>query len=302
MPGCRAVATEIWDEFEGRERGVEFRNMTRSPAKRTRVVRRAESERDDKYFSKVIGKALDIMAILRASSQPLSLNELTLRVGLAKSSVFRMLHTLEVSGYLERDPAGHYAVSAGVRAWGRDQFLADVIETAHPIMRGLISELSETVSLAMRFENRIEVVASIESPQLIRMGNTVGRILPPHASSLGKAITAYQTDGVRERLIRSYGLNRFTSHTIVDEVALKAEYERICKCGYSIDAEESVLEGRCFGAPVFAPKQEVFAALSISMPKMRVRDKQGEARLVNAVRRGAAEITERMAATSRATA
>jgi DNA-binding IclR family transcriptional regulator len=293
---------QVGDTFERRGRGVEFRNMTRSPAKRARLVRQAETERDDKYFSKVIGKALDIMAILRASSQPLSLNELTLRVGLAKSSVFRMLHTLEVSGYLERDPAGRYAVSAGVRAWGREQFLADLIETAQPIMRGLIAELGETVSLAMRFDNRIEVVASIESPQLIRMGNTVGRILPPHASSLGKAITAHQTDGVRERLIRSYGLSRFTSHTIVDEVALKAEYERICNRGYSIDAEESVLEGRCFGAPVFAPKKEVFAALSVSVPKMRVRDKQGEARLVNAVRRGAAEIAERMAASSRATA
>lgn len=276
--------------------------MTRSPAKAARIIRRAETERDDKYFSKVIGKALDIMAILRVSSQPLSLNELTLAVGLAKSSVFRMLHTLEVSGYLERDPVGRYSVSAGVRAWGREQFLADLIEAAQPIMRRLIAELGETVSLAMRFDNRIEVVSSIESPQLIRMGNTVGRILPPHASSLGKAITAYQTDGVRERLIRSYGLSRFTSHTIVDEIALKAEYERICNRNYSIDAEESVLEGRCFGAPVFAPKQEVFAALSISVPKMRVRDKQVEARLVNTVRRGADEIGARITATSRATA
>jgi hypothetical protein len=42
--------------------------------------------------------------------------------------------------------------------------------------------------------------------------------------------------------------------------------------------------------------------LSVSVPKMRVRDKQGEARLINAVRRGAAEIAERMAASSRATA
>jgi uncharacterized membrane protein len=63
-------------------------------------------EREDKYFSKVIGKALDIIDILGSSAQPLSLNELTLRVELAKSSVFRILHTLEVSGYIERDSTG----------------------------------------------------------------------------------------------------------------------------------------------------------------------------------------------------
>lgn len=271
--------------------------MARSTAKRARVVRPSDnSERDDKYFSKVIGKALDILALLRTSSQPLSLNELTLRIGLAKSSVFRMLHTLEVSGYIERDAAGRYIVSAGVRGWGRDQFLVDLIDVAQPVMRELISELGETVSLAMRFENRIEVVGCIESPQLIRMGNIIGRILPPNASSLGKAITAWQAEEVRERLIRSYGMYRFTAHTIMDEVELKADFDRIRTRGYSIDAEESVLEGRCFGAPVFAPRPDVFAALSISTPKMRIKDKPTETRLVDAVQRGAGQIAKGLTA------
>jgi DNA-binding IclR family transcriptional regulator len=264
--------------------------MVRSTAKRARVSRPADRERDDKYFSKVIGKALDLLAILRVSPQPLSLNELTLRVGLAKSSVFRMLHTLEVSGYIERDPSGRYLVSAGVRAWGREQLVNDLLDAAGGPMRELSREFGETVSLAMRFENRIEVVATIESPQLIRMGNTVGRILPPHASSLGKAITAHQTEEIRERLIRSYGVTPFTTHTITDEVALKLELERVRDRGYSIDEEESVLEGRCFGVPIFGPAREVFAALSLSLPKMRVRDKQTEERLVSALRRTTEQI------------
>ena len=123
-----------------------------------------------------------------------------------------MLHTLEVSGYIERDPSGRYCVSADLRAWGREQLVTDLVDAASGPMRELSREFGETVSLAMRFENRIEVVATIESPQLIRMGNTVGRILPPHASSLGKAITAHQTEDVRERLIRSYGITRSRAH------------------------------------------------------------------------------------------
>src|SRR6266540_4677643 len=80
----------------GRARRSELQGigtMPRSSAKRARAAKPAEAERDDKYFSKVIGKAFDILRLLRAAPQPLSLNELTLRVGLAKSSVFRMLHT-----------------------------------------------------------------------------------------------------------------------------------------------------------------------------------------------------------------
>jgi DNA-binding IclR family transcriptional regulator len=112
----------------------------------------------------------------------------------------------------------------------------------------------------------------------------VGRILPPHASSLGKAITAHLPDDVVERLRRSYGTHRFTEHTITDEVALKQEYERVRKDGFSTDAEESVLEGCCFGAPITGPDGVVLAALSLSLPKMRLRDKAMQKQIIAAVR------------------
>jgi IclR family acetate operon transcriptional repressor len=264
--------------------------MPRLSAKRARAAKPPEAERDDKYFSKVIGKAFDILRILRAAPQALSLNELTLRVGLAKSSVFRMLHTLEVSGYAERDASGRYTASGGVRAWGREQLVEDLVDIAGPHMRALSREFGETVSLAVRFDNRIEVVSTIESRQLIRMGNIVGRILPPHASSLGKAIAAHSSEEIRERLLRSYGVHRFTNHTITDEVELRKELEHVRDRGYSIDAEESVLEGRCFGSPIFGPAKEVIGALSVSVPKMRIHDKEAELRLINAVRRAAQQI------------
>ena len=244
-------------------------------------------EREDKYFSKVIGKALDIIDILRSSAQPLSLNELTLRLELAKSSVFRILHTLEVSGYIERDATGRYSVVADLQAWAPGQLRTALVDAALPALKDLNREFRETISLAMRFENRIEVVATLESQHLIRMGNTVGRIVPPHASSLGKAIAAFQPEEVRERLVRSYGIHRFTDRTVTDEVELKREFERVRSRGYSTDQEESVLEGCCFGVPVLDAHGDAIAAISISSPKMRIRDEQLQKRQVAAIRRAA---------------
>ena len=244
-------------------------------------------EREDRYFSKVIGKALDLIDILRSSAQPLSLNELTLRLELAKSSVFRILHTLEVSGYIDRDSTGRYAVAADLRAWAPGQLRAALVEAAMPALKDLSREFRETVSLAMRFENRIEVVATVESPHLIRMGNTVGRIVPPHASSLGKAVAAFQPEDVRERLVRSYGIHRFTDHTVTDEVELKRAFELVRSRGYSTDQEESVLEGCCFGVPILDTHGDAIAAISISSPKMRIRDEQLQKRLIAALRRAA---------------
>ena len=266
----------------------------RPSAPTTVAPRRAASPTPDKYFSKVVGKALAALDEVRGSPEALSLNELTQRIGLAKTSLFRILHTLERAGYFERDAAGLYRAPEALRPMASGNLHQQLINAAMPRLKALNREFRETISLAMLFENHIEVVATIESPQLIRMGNTVGRILPPHASSLGKAITAFQPEERRESLIRSYGLHRFTAHTITDEVELKQELERVRQTGRSLDAEESALEGSCFGAPIRAADHAVIGAISLSMPKMRLRSDAERDRVMGAVERAAAEISEEL--------
>src|SRR5438309_446962 len=117
-------------------------------------------------------------------------------------------------------------------------------------IRTLCMEFRETISMACLFDNHLEVIQVAESPQIIRMGNTVGRIVPPHASSLGKSVTAFLDEETREKLLRSYGTNPFTPHTIVDPLALRREFDQIRADGYALDREESTEGGVCFGAPV----------------------------------------------------
>ncbi len=273
------------------------RVRSRAPARPS--PRPSSAPAPDKYFSKVVGKALDALDRIRAASGPVALNELTREIGLAKTSLFRILHTLEVAGYLERDPDGRYRAPAALRPQSPAALQPDLLDAAQPLMKALNREFRETVSLAMLFENHVEVIATLESPQLIRMGNTVGRILPPHASSLGKAITAFQSEERRDSLLRSYGLHRFTDHTIVHDLDLKGEFERIRQSGYSLDAEESALGGSCFGAPIRGADREVIGAISLSMPKMRlaVADDLRD-RILAAVRAAAQDISGKLKGSS----
>lgn len=266
------------------------------PAARPRpAARRAPPQPTDKYYSKVVGKALAALDEVRKAPDAMSLNDLTLRIGLAKTSLFRILHTLEVAGYLERDPGGLYRAPMALRPLASGHVQQDLVHAALPRMKALNREFGETISLAMLFENHIEVVATIESPQLIRMGNTVGRILPPHASSLGKSITAFQPEERRESLMRSYGLHRFTAHTITDEVDLKQELEHVRVTGHSLDAEESALEGCCFGAPIGGADGAVIGAVSLSMPKMRLCPDDLRDRVIAALVGVASEISGELA-------
>lgn len=269
-------------------------------AKQKAIRPNGRTAEDEKYFSKVVGKALDLLEILRAAAEPLSLNELTLRVEMMKSSVFRLIYTLERAGYVTRDAAGKYQLAQSARTLMPGSFGNRLLEEAVPPMKELSREFGETVSLAQLFENHIQVIAVIESPQLIRMANVVGRILQPHASSLGKTITAFQSEELRDVLLRSYGIYPYTEHTITDEVELKKEYEKIRRAGYGLDAEESILEGCCFGAPIFNHERRAVAAISISVPKMRLKTKEDRERIIAALRAKANAITDRLSAPARA--
>ena len=169
-----------------------------------------------------------------------------------------------------------------------DQLASQLLAAAQPLMKQLSHEFGETISLALLFENHIEVVAVIESPHRVNMLNFVGSIIPPHASSLGKCITAFQPDGMAQQLLRAFGLPRFTPNTIVQEPAISKELELVRARGYATDFEESTLGGCCLAAPIFGRKGHTVAAVSISMPKMRFTTQE---RLVAAVRDAAAAIT-----------
>jgi len=242
----------------------------------------------DKYFAKAVGKAFRILEIVKQTSEPISLSQITNKVQSAKSSVFRIIHTLEVLGYLERTNGDRYIISPAVSSLAPNYLLHRLIQVAGPHMRSLAREFRETISLGFLFQNHVEVVEVIESPQKIQMGNIQGSVIPPHASSIGKCIAASQTEWRRDRLLRTYGLYPHTPRTITDEVELKMELDLTRARGYAVDMEETTLEGCCFGAPILADGDHAVAAISISLPKLRL---MNEEKIIAAVRTAAAAIS-----------
>jgi DNA-binding IclR family transcriptional regulator len=199
----------------------------------------------------------------------MALHEVAQRLQLSKTSTFRLLRTLESSGCLTASEWGKYSLAPGVHSVVSTQTVARLLRAAIPRLQQLSRQLRETASLAALFDNRIEVIAVLESTQPIRMSNIVGHILPPNASSLGKAITAFQNEERREKLLRSYGVYRFTEQTITDRTELDHEFSRVRGQKFATDLEESVSDGHCFGVPIFGPAGDVGAAISVSLPKTR---------------------------------
>jgi IclR family acetate operon transcriptional repressor len=157
-------------------------------------------------------------------------------------------------------------------------------------MQHLSRQFRETTSMAALFENRIEVIAVVESPQPLRLSNIVGHILPPNASSLGKVITAFQAEERREKLLRSYGIYRFTEKTITYRTELDQEFVHVREQKFATDLEESVCDRHCFGVPIFGAGGEVGAAISVSLPKARVLDAEHRKAILAGLRAAADQI------------
>jgi IclR family acetate operon transcriptional repressor len=221
----------------------------------------------------------------------MALHEIAKRIQLSKTSTFRLLRTLEAADCVVAAGAGEYRLAPGIYSVVPTLWLARLLRVATVRMQELNANLRETVSMAALFDNRIEVVAVIESPQTIRMSNVVGHIVPPNASSLGKVITAFQSQEQREKLLRSYGFWRFTERSITDALQLQQEFNRVRADKFATDREECVPDGICFGVPVFNAAGEVNVALSSSLPKMRVRDQDHEKAIVAALRATADKIS-----------
>jgi DNA-binding IclR family transcriptional regulator len=238
---------------------------------------------DDPYFSRAVERAFATLEYVRGCPEAPALADIAKAVKLSKASAFRLVYTLESLGYLEKTTDGRYLAQSNVAHRG-------LLQHGPKPLERLMLEFGETASLAGLFENHIEVLLVFESPQLIRMGNTAGRLLPPSASSLGKVIAAFQPVEISERLVRSYGMQCFTPNTITDEIALRHEFQQIRERGFAEDLEESVAGGRCFAAPVLGPNCMAVGAVSLSMPLIRFKGEQQRQAILAAVRQTAKTI------------
>jgi IclR family acetate operon transcriptional repressor len=222
--------------------------------------------------SRALAKGLKLLEILSAAQAPLMLGELSELIGLGKPSTYRLLTTLVDSGFALKNEAGNYEAGRRMIEQVAEDLAVRLIRASREAMEQLNADLAETVSLAALFEDHIRVVHTIESPRHVRMSNYPGRILAPNASSLGKAIAAYQSPQKLQSLVQVYGMYQTTPNTITDPVGIREEMARTRERGFSSEFEETVLEGCCFGAPILERGGVVRAAISVSLPKSRLTD------------------------------
>ncbi|WP_349429021.1 IclR family transcriptional regulator [Microbacterium sp. LWS13-1.2] len=196
-----------------------------------------------------------------------SLSELAAELGLAMPTVHRLLRTLVDLGYVRQLPSRHYALGPGLMRLG-DQATRMIAAWARPALEGLESSAHETANLAALEAGMVVYVAQVPSRHQMRMFTEVGRRVHAHSTGVGKALLATIPDDQVSAIVRSIGMPRFTSSTIVTEADLLAELDVIRQRGYAIDEGEQEVGVRCFAMAIAGTHPAM--GISVSGPSTRV--------------------------------
>lgn len=213
-------------------------------------------------------------AVLRAFSEAepeLGVMDISRRLELHKSTVSRILATLESEGLVSQNPqTSKYRLGLGLIslagvALGR----LDVRGAAQPYLNQLAEVTQETINVTVRDGRECVNVERVASPRPIRYVGWIGRRTPLHCTAAGKAILAYTPPAQREALIQ-LPLPRYTDKTITDTAVLEAALAEVCQQGYALAQEEFEEEFSAIAAPIFNHRREVVGTIAISGPTYRL--------------------------------
>ncbi|MCB9993564.1 MAG: IclR family transcriptional regulator [Hyphomicrobiaceae bacterium] len=222
--------------------------------------------RDDTVQS--VERAILILEALGAQTEGSRLVDLVAATGLAKSTIHRLLATLEKRHFVQFNRMtntwhiGRRAFSVG------SSFVFDenIVAAALPFLRELRDRTQETANLGVLESAEIRTIAQLGDRGNIRAAALKGGRMPAIASGMGKAILATLDSGRLGLALPAEPMRRWTLNTIASQSALVTDLEATRTRGFAFDNEEYVKGIRCVAAPVTALAATTSIAVSVSGP------------------------------------
>ena len=276
-------------------------NVTKKTTKKTRPSTAKKQpaqilDPSQRYSVPVVRSTFRILESL-ARAESLGLKEITRNTGISKSTVFRILTTLDSMGYVLRDASRGYRISPTLSRLAVEEADAETLRRlALPLMLDLRDQHGETVNIGLRNLDKVTYLEVVPSEFALRLEESRGASVPAHASALGKAILAFSPDHAVRDLIRGRPLKIVTQNTITGPDQFLAELKRVRHAGFAFDRGEGSALAVCIGAPILDAHGNAIAAMSISGPASRFNPKK-DSPVIASLLKATAELSSRLSRT-----
>jgi IclR family transcriptional regulator, pca regulon regulatory protein len=230
-----------------------------------------DGDATDTLFNQTVQKALSILEVFGSERTALNLTEISLAVGMTKSSAQRCTHTLERLGYLERDPKVRRWVLTPRTLGIAHAYLSGhtLLEQATPHLIGLNQACGESVSLSEPNDMDMVYIARFPSHKRFLIHMPVGRRLPMYCAGAGRAYLSALPRAEAQRIVRRSELRPFTPMTLTDPKQILRQIDAAREAGYAWTAQEYYRGDLTIAAPVLGPDGLPVAAINISAPTSR---------------------------------
>ena len=219
------------------------------------------------YTIKSLERASDVLNCFKLSEPVKSLKQLSEETGLHKSTVFRMLETLEMIGWVRKDlKTGLYRLGFGIFELGAKAVNGlDFYKESLPHLEELVKDTEQSAHLVINDSGEALYLNKVECPgSIITQPSQIGLRFPMHCTAVGKVLLSFMDEKIANEIIDIKGLKKITDNTLSTKEDLLEELKKIREMGYALDNEEIQPGLRCVAAPIRDYSGRVVAAISVS--------------------------------------
>jgi len=229
--------------------------------------------KQDPYILSSVSHAMQIMDLL-SKHERLGVADIHKELGMGKTSVFRILYTLEACGYVRKTSEAKYELSIKFAQYGALVInRQNLTMTARPHLQELRDFCNMAVHLAVfGTDGKSTFLYKESANSALQMGSAVGFSIDAYCTATGKMLLSQLPESELLRATYRYDFKAYTENTVKNAEELLEKIREIRERGYAEDNEESEIGLTCYAAPVYDISQKCVAAISISGPTYRMQN------------------------------
>lgn len=215
-----------------------------------------------------VQRAFQILEALAVS--PAGVSDMSRRVDLPKSTVARLLATLEEEGAVERRPDGlTYRIGPALRALAASiDGSMGLVDLVRPSLARLAALTNETAGFAVAEGNQVHYLAQVDSDRYVQVRDWTGELIPMHLVPSGLVMLAHHSDEEVDRYVSGV-LESTTPKSLTDPDHLNTRLRGVRRAGHAWGRGEFDEAINSVGAAVVDTAGEVIGAVHIHGPAYR---------------------------------
>lgn len=224
------------------------------------------------YTVPMVEKALQILRFLLEHNDEFSIGDIATALNIPKTSVFKILHTLETERFVTKDASDRYSLGFGFIPYDAEvKNRWDFTKVTRPIMERAATACGESLNLGILADDAIVMLDTIPGEEFFIIRHLIP-VAPLYCSSIGKIFLSEYSEEHFAEYIARHTLTPRTISTLTTPEALRADLDEVLETGTAHDREEYEYGLTCMAKGIYS-EGELIAGISLSGPTSRLKHK-----------------------------